>query len=190
MLVIVYMKMYIEDPRFESFTLIFLSVLLGAIPFIILGSFIASLISKFVTTNTINKYIPKNKYLGVLMMSFSGFVFSLCECSIVLITKNLIEKKLPRSMAIAFMLSVPVVNPVVFLSTYYAFQSFYIPLLRLAIGVSSGFIIGLLVELFTKDEKLELKHVGGAFAIIARVIIMRIIIKAAIAVKLMKKIRA
>lgn len=154
-----FVKLNYDTVKVESFTLIFLSVLLEAMPFILIGSIVSSIISVYVTTDMINKIIPKNKYLGIFLMSIVGFVFPLCECSIVPITKGLMEKKLPKSMAIAFMLSVPVVNPIVFVSTYIAFQNLYMPVMRLVIGVISGFIIGSLVEIFTKNDEIVIKDV-------------------------------
>lgn len=149
---LILIRFFLQTDKIESFSLIFISILFEALPFILLGSIISSIISVFVSSETLHRIIPNNKYLGVLIMSFTGLIFPLCECSIVPITKKLIDKKLPKSMAIAFMLSVPVANPIVFMSTYYAFQSFYIPILRMLIGIFSGFIIAITLEALTKKE--------------------------------------
>lgn len=147
------LKYTVGDEKMGTFSLLFLSILFEAIPFILIGSFVSSLISVYVSPNLIEKFTPKNQFLGLLLMSISGLFIPLCECSIVPISKRLIEKKLPISMAIAFMLSVPVVNPVVIFSTYYAFASIKMALTRALIGIVSGVIIGYLVGFFIKEDE-------------------------------------
>ena len=51
-----------------------------------------------------------------------GLVFPMCECGVVPVIRRLINKGLPVSNAIAYMLAAPIVNPIVLLSTYVAFR--------------------------------------------------------------------
>lgn len=145
-------RLFLPTDAIRTFALAFLSVLFEALPFILIGSLVSSLLIIFATEEKISKIIPKNKYVALALMSVSGLVFPLCECSIVPITKGLIKKKLPLSLGIAFMVSVPIVNPVVFFSTMYAFQSVKIALTRTLLGILSGFVIGLLVDILQKDR--------------------------------------
>lgn len=151
-LIILILKFTVSNEKLQSFSLIFVSILFEAMPFILIGSIISSLISVFVDSKLITKITPHNDIIGIIMMSLIGIIFPLCECSIVPITKQLINKKLPKSMAIAFMLSVPVVNPIVFFSTFYAFQDIKMAILRMSIGIISGIIIGILVHIFIKEK--------------------------------------
>ena len=145
----------------NNFYTIFLSIILEGLPFIILGSFIASLIQVFVTEETVAKLIPKNKFLGLVMSASIGFVFPVCECAIVPIVRRLIKKGMPLNMAITFMLSVPIVNPVVLLSTYYAFSGHTNMLfLRAACGMAGAMIIGYLVSILHEGEVLKDSSVG------------------------------
>lgn len=126
----------------QNFSVIFISIILEALPFVLLGVIISALIQVFISENTIAKLLPKNKFLGILIASLSGFIFPICECAVIPIGKRLIKKGVPINMAVAFMLSVPIVNPIVLLSTYYAFHGRpYVVLLR---GVG-GFIIALTI---------------------------------------------
>ncbi|OOV50636.1 hypothetical protein B1A67_13200, partial [Clostridium botulinum D/C] len=106
---------------FKNFCTIFTSILLEAIPFILIGSFISSLIQVFVSEEFVTRIIPKNKFLGLLLASLIGIVFPVCECTIVPITKKLIKKGVPLGVAFTFMLSVPIVNPIVLMSTYWSY---------------------------------------------------------------------
>ena len=46
----------------------------------------------------------------------------MCECGIVVVIRRLLQKGLPLSSAMAYMLAAPVVNPIVAVSTYAAFR--------------------------------------------------------------------
>lgn len=127
---------------FQNFSVIFISIILEALPFIMLGSIISAFIQVFISENTIARLLPKNKLIGIFIASLSGFVFPVCECAVIPIARRLIKKGVPTNMAVAFMLSVPIVNPIVLLSTYYAFHGRpYVVLIR---GVG-GFVIALAI---------------------------------------------
>lgn len=145
----------------EGFLLIFLSIILEAIPFVMIGALISSLIHLFVSEETIAKIIPKNKFLGLVAGSLMGVVFPICECAIVPIVKRLIKKGVPVDIAMTFMLAVPIVNPVVLASTYYAFgNQGNMMLIRGIGGLVGAIIIGAIVGKFVNSEdvlKEELK---------------------------------
>lgn len=130
-------------PYVRAFALVVVSILLEAIPFVLLGAFIASLIHIFVSEAWLAGIIPKNRWLGLLIASFMGFVFPVCECAIVPIMRRLVKKGMPLHIALTFMLAVPIVNPVVLMSTYYAFSgSVEMVLLRGGLGVIAAIGIG------------------------------------------------
>jgi len=52
-----------------------------------------------------------------------GAIFPVCECAIVPVIRRLIKKGLPVSCAITYMLSAPIINPIVVLSTLSAFST-------------------------------------------------------------------
>jgi uncharacterized membrane protein YraQ (UPF0718 family) len=138
----------------QSFTTIFLSIILEAIPFIIIGVFISSLIQVFISEETIAKIIPKNKFIGIFIAGIVGIVFPVCDCAIVPIVRRLLKKGVPLYIGVTFMLSVPIINPVVLVSTYYAFQSnSHMVLLRGGIGALSAMLIGFIIsKLETQDN--------------------------------------
>lgn len=135
----------------ENFSVIFISIVLEALPFVMLGAFLSSIIQIYVSENFIARILPKNKFVGLVAASLVGIVFPVCECAIIPIARRLIKKGVPINIAVTFMLAVPIVNPVVLLSTYYAFHSKpYIVFLRgglgLVIAITIGFIMGVLEE--------------------------------------------
>ncbi len=108
---------------FLQMNTIFISILIEALPFVTLGVLISGIIQIFVTEEMIAKIMPKNKVLAVIFASFLGILFPSCECGIVPIVSRLVAKGVPISAGIAFMLTAPIINPVVLFATYIAFGS-------------------------------------------------------------------
>lgn len=102
---------------------IFISIVLEAIPFVLLGVFISSIIQTFLKEETLNRFIPKNPALALVPAVTIGAIFPVCECAIVPIVRRLIQKGMPLHVGIVILVSAPVLNPIVFLSTFYAFQT-------------------------------------------------------------------
>ncbi|MGH4123047.1 MAG: permease [Clostridium sp.] len=137
----------------NDFSTIFLSIIFEGIPFILIGALASSIIQIFVSEEAIAKIIPKNKFVGVLIASLVGLVFPVCECAIVPITRRLIKKGVPLSIAVTFMLSVPIMNPVVLLSTHYAFMGMsYMVIARAMFGMIGSIAIGVLIGMLHKDS--------------------------------------
>ncbi|MBB6216780.1 hypothetical protein HNQ80_002884 [Anaerosolibacter carboniphilus] len=144
----------------EGFTTVFLSIILEAIPFVMIGAFVSSMIQMFVSEQTIAKVIPKNRFLGLLAASLMGFIFPVCECAIVPIMRRLMNKGVPLHIAVTFMLAVPIVNPVVLTSTYYAFSGqTSMVLLRGGLGIFGAVLIGHIIGLL-EGKKNPLKNHG------------------------------
>ncbi len=149
---------FIQSPQFQGFITIFLSILLEALPFIMIGTLVSSIIQIFISEETLAKIIPKNKLIGLLCAGSIGLIFPVCDCAIVPIVIRLIKKGMPLYIAITFMLSVPIINPVVLSSTYYAFSNnMNIVLLRGGLGILAAMIIGSLIGI-SENTKYILKQ--------------------------------
>ncbi|KPU45418.1 putative two-component membrane permease complex subunit [Oxobacter pfennigii] len=144
----------------ESFSTVFISIILEAVPFVMIGAFVSSVIQVFVSEQTISRIIPKNKLLGLLMASLMGIIFPVCECAIVPIMRRLLKKGVPLDISITFMLAVPIVNPVVLASTYYAFSDKpYFVLLRGGMGLIAAILVGYIVSAIQdKENPLKDEH--------------------------------
>jgi uncharacterized membrane protein YraQ (UPF0718 family) len=144
----------------QNFFTMFISIVLEAIPFILLGAFISAVIQVFVSERFISRILPKNKFLGIMGAALMGFIFPICECAIVPIARRLIKKGVPASIAVTFMLAVPIANPVVLLSTYNAFYDRpSIVLLRACFGILAAVTIGFLLGI-VQDKNLPVKNSG------------------------------
>ena len=142
--------------QLKNFGTIFISLILEGFPFLILGALVSSIIQLKVSEDTIGKLRFKSKFLSLLAMAVAGILFPVCECAIIPIVRRLVKKGMPIWMAITFMTSVPIVNPVVFMSTYYGFLGYsHMAYLRFGLGIICSMIIGFLVGELTSRNPLK-----------------------------------
>lgn len=105
-----------------DFAYAFLSVVLEGVPFILAGVVLSGVIDVFLPPRVLARILPRNAAAGILMGGVLGAVLPMCECGIVVVIRRLLQKGLPLSNAMAYMLAAPVVNPIVAVSTYAAFR--------------------------------------------------------------------
>lgn len=103
------------------FTL-FLSLLVEAMPFLLIGVTFSSLLMFFVNEQKLLSILPKNALAGSLAGSLIGFLFPVCECGNVPVARRLLVQGAPPAVAIGFLLAAPTINPVVFWATWVAFR--------------------------------------------------------------------
>lgn len=126
----------------------FLGIFIEAVPFLLLGTLVSGVIDSFLTPDDIARIVPRNPVLATVVGAFMGFAFPVCECGVVPVVRRLFNKGLPTWVGITFLLAAPVINPVVFVSTYVAFGfgpvlvGRIIGTLVVAIGVGLVFALG------------------------------------------------
>ena len=133
---------------------IFMSIFFESLPFLLLGSLISAIIETFVSNERMAKLIPKNKFLGSIVGVLLGFFLPACDCAVIPVSKRLLKKKVPINVAISFMLASPIINPVVMLSTYYAFYKTDPKIFwyRLLFGIVVALVIGTIMGIIFKDQ--------------------------------------
>ncbi|MDY6939865.1 MAG: permease [Cyanobacteriota bacterium] len=108
--------------QFNNGFTIFLSLLVEAIPFLLLGVLFSSALLLFVNERQLVKHLPRNPILGALAGSSIGFLFPVCECGNVPVARRLLLQGVSPSVAIGFLLAAPTINPIVIWSTWIAFR--------------------------------------------------------------------
>ncbi|GIM29343.1 hypothetical protein CPJCM30710_20090 [Clostridium polyendosporum] len=137
----------------ESFSLIFSSIILEALPFILIGALVSAFMQTFLNNEMIERVTPNNKLLGGVAAALLGLIFPVCECATVPIARGLIRKGVPLNIALAYMLAAPIINPVVLMSTYYAFNgSGKIVAYRALFGLLIAVVVGYLVDILNGTE--------------------------------------
>ncbi|MBN4001723.1 permease [Nostoc sp. LPT] len=134
----------------NGFTL-FLSLLVEAMPFLLLGVLFSSLLLFFVDERKLVEKMPKNPLLGALVGSAIGFLFPVCECGNVPVARRFLIQGVPTPVAIGFLLAAPTINPIVIWSTWTAFRDQpEIVVLRVVFSLTIATIIGFVFS-FQKD---------------------------------------
>jgi hypothetical protein len=141
--------------RLQTFVTIFLSIFIEAAPFLLAGSLVSGFIEVFVDHQLLDRFVPRRPLLAALAGASLGFIFPVCECGVVPVTRRLYQKGLPLSMGIAFLLAAPVINPVVFASTYAAFGWGPILLGRFLFSFLIAAVVGFLFSLARPAEALS-----------------------------------
>lgn len=145
------------SPKWLDIKTVFLSILLEAIPFVLLGVFFSALIQTFVSDEQVRRWTPKHPLVAIPFASLLGFIFPVCECAIIPIVRRLIHKGMPIPVGIVFMLAGPVVNPVVMASTYTAFpQDPSMVVYRSVLALAVAILTGCFLLFFTKGNPLKL----------------------------------
>lgn len=108
--------------QFNNALTLFFSLLVEAIPFLLIGVLFSSALLLFIDERKLIAAVPKHPLLAAFAGSLIGFLFPVCECGNVPVARRLIMQGAPAAMAIGFLLAAPVVNPVVFWATWTAFR--------------------------------------------------------------------
>ncbi|MDR6550002.1 permease [Paenibacillus qinlingensis] len=140
----------------QSFKTIFISLILEALPFILLGVIISSLLQSFVPETAIRRFIPRNPVLGILFACLLGLLFPMCECGMIPIVRRLIQKGMPVYIAVVFIVAGPILNPIVFAATLMAFRNQpSIAYSRMGLALIVTMIIGLILYRFVRHNPLR-----------------------------------
>ena len=106
----------------QNFLLVFGSLLVEALPFIVLGAAVSALIEVFVPPSFFARIGRLPRGVQMPLAGFGGFAFPVCECGSVPVARRLVSKGMAPSAAITFMLAAPILNPVVLVATAVAYR--------------------------------------------------------------------
>jgi uncharacterized membrane protein YraQ (UPF0718 family) len=135
-----------------DFQYAFLSILLEGMPFLLGGAILSGILEEFLPQSLMTRLLPRNPRMAVIASGFLGLIFPVCECGIVPVVRRLMRKGLPVSCGVTYMLSAPIVNPLVILSTLAAFRgqaAIEMTCLRFLLGLSVAILAGWVVTYFS-----------------------------------------
>ncbi|GAB3158854.1 permease [Micromonospora sonneratiae] len=113
----------ISDPRLQTWTTVFVSVMVQAVPFLVFGVVLSAVIAVFVPRSFWARALPRHPALAVPVASCAGVVLPGCECGSVPIAGSLIRRGVTPAAALAFLLAAPAINPIVLAATAVAFPN-------------------------------------------------------------------
>jgi uncharacterized protein len=146
-------------PGLQNFFLVFGSLLIEAIPFIMLGATVAAAIEVFVPPTWFERLSRLPRPLQLPAAALGGLAFPVCECGSVPVARRLVSKGMSPAAAITFMLAAPILNPVVIASTFVAYRGrdtlWTMVLGRAGLGLIAAVTVGWIIGSRTRGDVLR-----------------------------------
>ena len=140
--------------RAQVFGQVLIAILLEAFPFVFIGAVVSGLIEVLVPAEKLARLIPKSLPARLAVAPLLGILLPVCECGVVPVVRRLIKKGLPLEMAVVYLLSGPIVNPIVLASTVMAFARtrpwWAMPAARAGLGILVALAVGLVLFATTR----------------------------------------
>ena len=143
----------------ETFVLVFVSIVIEALPFILLGALVSAAVAVYVPERFFERVGRLPVALQIPGAALGGLVFPVCECGSVPVARRLILRGVHPAAGIAFMLSAPVINPIVLASTWVAYSgrgnAMEMVLGRAGLGLALAALVGIAIGRLGKDTLLR-----------------------------------
>jgi uncharacterized membrane protein YraQ (UPF0718 family) len=143
----------------QAFLIVFGSLVVQAMPFVLLGALASAAIEVFVPVNALERVAGLPRPLQLPAAALAGVAFPICECGSVPVARRLAVRGLTPSAAVTFMLAAPVLNPVVIASTFVAYRArsslWTMVIGRFALGMIVAIVVGWVLGSRSKDEVLR-----------------------------------
>jgi len=136
-------------------TTLFLSIVLEAMPFIVVGVMVSSFIHLLVPAEKMARLLPRKGFGSILAASLLGLIIPVCDCGTIPVARSLCAKGVPDGPVLTFVLSAAVLNPVSLWATYVAL-GWHFTVLRAVATFAIAIICGSLVG--------ERSHLVGAIS--------------------------
>lgn len=157
-------------PALQNFFLVSGSLLIEAVPFVLIGAVVSSAIEVFVPVRFFERIARLPRGLQLPAAGLAGMAFPVCECGSVPVARRMASKGLTPAAAITFMLASPILNPIVIASTVVAYRGrdTLLPIVagRLGLGLLAALAVGWVIAKQTPADLLrprpddEIEHHG------------------------------
>jgi uncharacterized membrane protein YraQ (UPF0718 family) len=111
----------LSEPAMQSWTTVFVAIVVQALPFLVLGVLLSAVIAVFVPTSFLVRALPRHPACSVPVAGVAGMVLPGCECASVPVAGALVRRGVTPAAALTFLLSAPAINPIVLTATAVAF---------------------------------------------------------------------
>ena len=143
--------------RLNEFAVVFISIVLQSLPFVLVGVFASAVVEHYLSGELVARWLPRRRLPAVLLASMVGFVIPVCDCGVIPLARRLTAKGVPVYVAMTLLIAAPVINPIVLLSTGFAFQGdARVVGLRMAMTLSVAIVVGLAASALFPDARTRL----------------------------------
>lgn len=112
-----------DQPALASWSTILVSIVVQALPFLVLGVLLSAALVAFVPADLIRRALPRRDEAAVPVAAAAGAVLPGCECASVPLAGGMMARGVVPAAALAFLLAAPAINPIVTISTVVAFPN-------------------------------------------------------------------
>lgn len=148
-----YLAGFLDQPALQTFSTIFVSIFVQALPFLVLGVAVSGAIAAFVPASFVARALPRSALLSVPLAGAAGMALPGCECGSVPIAGRLTASGMTPAAALTFMLSAPAINPVVLAATAVAFPDEpRLVIARLVASLVAAIVVGWVWSRFGSTE--------------------------------------
>jgi uncharacterized membrane protein YraQ (UPF0718 family) len=146
-----------QSPAWQAGATVFVSIIVQAMPFLVLGVVLSGAITAYVPPSFFAKALPSRPGLAVPVAGAAGVLVPGCECASVPVAGGLMSRGVAPAAALAFLLSSPAINPVVIVSTFVAFpNNREMAFARLGASLVTAVLMGWIWLRFGKGEWLRI----------------------------------
>lgn len=135
---------WVDAPLVQTWSTLFVAVVVQALPFLALGVALAAAIAALLPEGAAARLLPRRSRSAVPAAAAAGMAMPGCECGSVPIAGRLVSEGAQRAAALTFALAAPAVNPVVMAATAVAFPGQpEVVAARFAASFATAVVVGL-----------------------------------------------
>lgn len=147
---------HLDSPRLQTWSTIFVSITVQALPFLVLGVIVSAGIAAWVSPAALARVLPTNRAMAVPVAGLAGAALPGCECGSVPVAGRLVNRGVAPAAAVTFLLAAPAINPVVTVSTLVAFPDQpEMALARFVASLTTAVVVGWIWVRRGKDDWVE-----------------------------------
>lgn len=129
----------------------------------LVGVFASAVVQQYLTGQLVARWMPRRRLPAIVVSSLFGFIVPVCDCGVIPLARRLTTKGVPVYAAVTFLLAAPVVNPIVLVSTAFAFQgNLKVVVLRMGMTLSVAIVVGLVASALTAHARGVLPTFAGS----------------------------
>lgn len=133
---------------FSDIALVWISIVLEALPFVLLGAALAAALETLVPAGRLERLLAASGRAGIPVASVLGLVVPVCDCAVFPVVRKLLAKGWAPSRATAFLCASASLSPAVVAATWWAFPGdSRMVVARAVTGIATGCLAGALVRL-------------------------------------------
>jgi uncharacterized membrane protein YraQ (UPF0718 family) len=157
-----------EIPAVTTLGVIFTSIVVEALPFILIGAVVSAAIAVWVPDRAFARLARLPRALQLPGAAVAGVAFPVCECGSVPVARRLMARGIDPAAGVAFMLAAPILNPIVLASTWVAYQgrgkALEMTAARGGLGLLIAVVAGWAIARFSNGPLLRAQAAGEGHA--------------------------